>query len=293
MSNFEKRKFLWVVVGITFLVLVVFEFVIWSKHRENILEISYLDVGQGDATLISYLGKYQILIDGGPSGRVLLEELGKQMPVMDKEIEVVILTHPDLDHLAGLIDVVKNYKVGVFLDNGQSADTDIFRELETVLQQEEGIEREVLIENSKISIGEYLNFQVFNPDKTIKADKDRNDQSIVLRMDFGINSFLFTGDATEKSEKDMIEDLEDIDVDWLKMGHHGSKHSSSVEFLKATSPKFGIISAGFKNRYKHPNVEVLERAEAEKIQLFRTDELGTIEVVCKVLDRKCEIFGME
>lgn len=290
MSDFEKRKFLWMVVGIAFLILIVFEFVDWDKQGENTLEISYLDVGQGDATLISYLGRYQVLIDGGPSGRVLLEELGKQMPVMDKEIEIVILTHPDLDHLAGLIDVVKNYKVGTFLDNGQTADTDIFRELETVLQEEE-IQRGVLVENSKISIGKYLNFQTFNPDKTVKVDKARNDQSIALRMDFGINSFLFIGDATQKSEKDMIEDSEDIDVDWLKIGHHGSKHSSSTEFLKATSPRFAVISVGEKNRYKHPDIEVLERVDAERIQLFRTDELGTIEVVCRILNEECNLRG--
>ncbi len=137
MLKFEDRKFLLLFVGILFFILVVFNFISWKNKELNILEVSFLDVGQGDATLISYLGKYQVLIDGGPSGKKLLQELGKQMPTVDKEIEIVILTHPDFDHLAGLIDVARNYKVGIFLDHGQKADTEIFKDLENVLIKEE------------------------------------------------------------------------------------------------------------------------------------------------------------
>ncbi len=286
MSEFEKRKFLVFIIGVLFLVLVVFEVVSFGNKQNDILEVSYLDIGQGDATLISYLGKYQILIDGGPSGRKLLEELGKQMPIMDKKIEIVILTHPDFDHLAGLIDVVKNYEVGVFLGNGASADTQIFEELESVLL-EKNIEKEILTEDSKISIGNNLNFEIFNPDDATLESKDRNENSIVLRMDFGINSFLFTGDATGDIEKDMITDGENIDVDWLKIGHHGSKHSTTEEFLVATSPKFTIISVGARNKYKHPAVEVLELIGKVGVPILRTDENGTIEVFCRIPNEEC------
>ncbi len=292
MSEFEKKKFLVFVIGILFLVLFVFEVVSLRNDKFNMLEVSYLDVGQGDATLINYLGKYQILIDGGPNGKKLLEELGKQMPTMDKKIEIVILTHPDFDHLAGLIDVAKNYEVGVFLDNGASADTQIFKELKDILGEKE-IKREVLIEDSEVSIGEYLNFKVFNPDEATLDSKDRNENSVVLRMDFGINSFLFMGDAPSEIEKDMMEDEENIDVDCLKIGHHGSKNSSSAEFLTATSPKFTVVSVGEKNRYKHPAVEVLDLIEDIKVPLFRTDKDGTIEVFCRTPKKKCDFLGKE
>lgn len=245
-----------------------------------------MDVGQGDATLISYLGKYQVLIDGGPSGKRLLQELGKQMPTMDKKIEIVILTHPDFDHLAGLIDVARSYEIGIFLDNGQKADTEIFKELENVLAKEE-IKKNLLFEGSRISIGRYLNFEIFNPDEISGNKKNRNENSIVLKMVFGNNTFLFTGDATSKVEGDMINKLIDLDVDWLKIGHHGSKHSSSQEFLEKTSPRFAIISVGAKNGYKHPATEVIERIKKQKITLFRTDKLGTIEVFCRVPTKEC------
>jgi competence protein ComEC len=288
MLKFENRKLLGIVVGILFFIVLVFEFITWKNDKLGILEVSFLNVGQGDATLVSYLGRYQMLIDGGPDGRKLLEELGKQMPVMDKKIEVVVLTHPDLDHLAGLIDVAKKYEIGVFLDNGAKAETEIFEELEEVLAQK-SIRREVLIEKSEISFGEQLNFNVFNPVQKDSNNKDRNEDSIVLRMDFGINSFLFMGDASSQIEKEMLAGKANVDVDWLKVGHHGSKNSTSEEFLTATSPKTAVISVGAKNRYKHPAVEVLELLAKTKAVLLRTDELGTVEIFCRVPKEECSV----
>ena len=286
MLETEKRKFLYFIIGILCFMILVFQAISWKGRNFNMLEVSFLDIGQGDATLINYLDKYQVLIDGGPSGKKLLEELGKQMPAMDKKIEIVILTHPDFDHLAGLIDVVKNYEIGAFLDNGAIADTQVFEEFENVLKEKQ-VEKENLIENSEISIGEYLKFRVFNPDEEVGESKDRNENSVVLRMDFGINSFLFTGDAPSGIEKDMIADGENIDVDWLKIGHHGSKNSSSEEFLIATSPKFAIVSVGDKNRYKHPATQVLELIKKIDVPLLRTDKEGTIKISCKVSTSEC------
>ncbi len=286
MRNKEREKFLILLVGILFLIFLITESVNWKNSKEEPLKVSYLDVGQGDATLISYLGRYQILIDGGPSGSKLLTQLEKEMPILDKNIEIVILTHPDLDHLAGLIDVLRNYKVEIFLENGQVADTNIFRELESVLQQKQ-IKRKVALEGSEFSIGEELSFKVFNPDKVETRDVNRNENSIVLRMEFGENSFLFTGDATNKTEIDMIDDRENVDADWLKLGHHGSKHSSSLNFLKEVSPQVAIASAGKNNRYKHPNKEVVDALNELDIELLRTDLLGTINIVCVSPTEEC------
>lgn len=282
----EKRKALLFLVIVLVVLLVVVELLSFNKSKHEFLEVSYLNVGQGDATLISYLGKYQVLIDGGPSGKRLLRELDAAMPLMDRKIEVVILTHPDKDHLAGLIDVLRNYQVDSFFDNGQAADTQIFRELEGELIKGE-LERKTLLEGSAIAIGSHLKFKVFNPDQKPNIKEDRNEKSIVLRMDFGTNSFLFTGDATDDSESDMLGDLEDVDVDWLKLGHHGSKHSTSDDFLKKVSPQFAIASAGLNNRYKHPNEEVIEKLFSQGVKLLRTDELGTIKVECSSLELDC------
>ena len=118
---------------------------------------------------------------------------------------------------------------------------------------------------------------------------DRNDSSLVIRMDFGENSFLFTGDAEFGAEGDMIYDEEDIDVGWLKVGHHGSKSSTSDKFLELTSPEYAIISVGANNRYKHPSEETLARLDDKSIKTFRTDKLGTIQVGCESPKQNCEI----
>lgn len=280
------NKFLFLIVLILLFSLVSSEILNLQNKNSKILEVSYLDVGQGDATLISYLGKYQVLIDGGPNGKVLLAELGKQMPRMDKKIEIVILTHPDADHLSGLIDVIDSYEIGIFLDNGQRVETKVFQELEEELEKNK-IERGLLNEGAAIGIGRYLDFNVFNPDEVWEEDRKRNEQSVVLRMDFGKNSFLFTGDATVETEKDMIDDLESLDVDWLKAGHHGSKSSTSKELLKAVTAENVIFSVGEKNRYKHPSTEILERIKKINVNIFRTDEMGTVKVICKEPDTDC------
>jgi len=252
------------------------------------LEVFFLNVGQGDAILVNYLSKYQILIDGGPNGKNLLNELGQAMPWGDKRIELIILTHPDSDHLSGLIDVLDNYEIGVFIDNGQKADTEIYDQLENKIRQK-GIKKEAAFEGSSFSFGQWLEFSVLNPDMLNSGSVERNDNSLVLRMDFGENSFLFTGDAEKGSEEDMIYDEENINVDWLKIGHHGSKSSTSEVFLKATTPEYAIISVGADNRYGHPAEEVLTRLKDEEVEILRTDKQGTIKVSCKGLDQRCNI----
>lgn len=286
--NFTFKKFLLIFVVFMAAIFVGQEITKAKNKNLESLRINYLDVGQGDATLINYLGKHQILIDGGPNGKEFLYQLGKVMPWGDKEIEVVILTHPDKDHLAGLIDLIENYEIGAFLYNGQSAETEIYQQFQEVLA-EKSIKQEILLEGSKIEVGKHLKFKTFNPDVLITEDKKRNEQSIVLRMDFGENSFLFTGDAEMKTENDMITDKENLDVDYLKVGHHGSKHSTSEEFLSKVTPEYAIISSGKDNSFGHPTEDVLEKLKIAKAQIFRTDKSGTVEVVCENIKEECQV----
>ena len=246
------------------------------------LEVSFLDVGQGDAILINYLHRYQILIDSGSSGKKVLAELAEVMPFKDEKIEVIIITHPDRDHFAGFIDVVKKYNIGLVIDNGQKSDDKIWQELSRIIKVK-NIPRQVALEGSTLQINNRIKMKFFNPDKIEKNKKAKNDSSIVTRLDYLKNSFLFTGDAGFDSEADMIFDKEDLNVDWLKAGHHGSKNSGSDFFLARVTPKWSIISVG-ENEYGHPTNEAMDKLQKVGSKILRTDQLGTITVQC---DKKC------
>lgn len=286
--NLTFKKFIGGLAIVLLAVLISQEISRAKNSDASALEVNFLNVGQGDATLINYLGQYQALIDGGSNGKKLLSELGKAMPWGDKNIELVILTHPDADHLSGLVDLLDNYEAGIFLDNGQEADTEIYKQLKQKIEDNK-IKKESLAEGSNFNIGELLNFKIFNPDEAGISGEERNDNSVVLKMEFGENSFLFTGDAETSAEGDMIYDEENINVDWLKVGHHGSKNSTAENFIEAVSPRYAIISAGAGNRYGHPHEETLARLKNKNVDILRTDEKGTIKIACSSLDKKCEV----
>lgn len=289
-NNQQYKYFLWLSVAVLIVFALGFEIVNFSHQKKSALEIDFLDVGQGDSILIQYLGSQQILVDGGPDGRKLLRELSKTMPAMDRSIELVVLTHPDKDHLAGLIDVMEKFNVELVLHNGQVADTDIFGEFQSAVEKS-GVESRIFGEGSTIFVGDDIELRSFNPDEVVPDGADRNKQSIVLRLDYGVNSFLLTGDAENSAEVDMLNDQEDVDVEWLKIGHHGSKSSTSESFLQAVTPKYAIVSAGRNNRYGHPHQEVLERLESVGAEVLRTDEIGTIAVECTHPQKKCKIIS--
>lgn len=273
--------------GIITLALVVLMILASGLSRNNKmspLEISFLDVGQGDAILINYLQQYQILIDSGVSGKKVLTELAKTMPFMDNKIEVIIITHPDRDHFAGFIDVVKKYKIGLIIDNGQKVDDEIWQALQKIINKY-NIPTRTITEGSTLNIDKKVVLKFFNPDNIEENKKAKNDSSIVTRLDYLKNSFLFTGDAGFNTEGDMIFDKEDLDVDWLKVGHHGSKYSSSDFFLNRVTPVWAIISVG-DNNYGHPTDETIDRLKKIGSNIMRTDLLGTITVRC---DNDCGV----
>ncbi|PIU79087.1 MAG: MBL fold metallo-hydrolase [Candidatus Moranbacteria bacterium CG06_land_8_20_14_3_00_43_56] len=251
------------------------------------LRIVFLDVGQGDSILIQK-GSRQILIDGGPSGKVELAKLGKYLPYFDREIEIVIATHPDKDHIAGLIEAARNYKIDKILATAAEKDTQVFKEWREVLDYNK-------IETLEVWRGTEIKFDDANMKVLYPAGKvdpsvgEANDKSVVARLDYGENSFLFTGDIESGAEKEILESRENVDIDFLKIAHHGSKYSSSEEFLDAASPEEAVISVGKNNSYGHPTEAVLEALKKRNVKVFRTDEKGDIIFECKNQKSKCKM----
>jgi len=243
------------------------------------LQVVFLDVGQGDSILIQK-GTKQILIDGGPSGKTELAKLGNYLPYFDREIELVIATHPDRDHIGGLVDVARNYKIGKVIATGAEKDTAIFKEWKDLLAFNK-IETLEAMRKDEISFGGAI-LKIVSPDSPVDfAAGDANNKSIVARLDCENNSFLFTGDIESPAEKEILASGENIDADFLKVAHHGSKYSTSAEFLDAANPNEAVISVGADNSYGHPTEAVLDALEKRNVRIFRTDENGDIEYRCE------------
>jgi len=255
---------------------------VYEVSQPQSLEVNFFDVGQGDAIFIKDQKLHQVLIDGGPDSTVL-EKLGKEIPFWDNTLDLIILTHPEKDHVSGLIEVLKRYKVENILWTGILRDTSEFKEWEKLIESE-GAKIFIARSGQKIKWSRTVldRFEVLYPFESLagKEFKDSNNTSIVVKLIFGENSFLFTGDAYKSVERDLIEKGIDVDSDILKVAHHGSKTSSSEEFIKAVSPQEAIISVGKDNKYGHPHREVLETLAKYGINILRTDLNGDIKIIC-------------
>lgn len=234
---------------------------------ENTLNVYFIDVGQADSILLENKGHY-MLIDAGNNedGPKLVNYFNEQDI---KEFDYVVGTHAHEDHIGGMDDIIKNFKIDNFYMPDAITTTKTFEDVLDALE-----ETNVIFQTPKVN-------QTFNlQDTTITTlsvtadEKNLNDTSIVLKVKHGTNTFLFMGDASTKIEKNLLN--KDIKSDILKVGHHGSRYSTSLEFLKKVSPEYAVISVGENNTYKHPHEEILKRLEEQNIQIYRTDKQGTI-----------------
>jgi competence protein ComEC len=245
-------------------------------------KVVFLNVGQGDAILISK-GARQILIDGGRDSTVLLEQLGKYMPFWDRTIDIVVATHPDADHIDGLVGVFDNYKVEQFWHTNASKDTSVYQKLVQSVRDEQGTQDIIVFYGLRGVIDDSVNLEVIYPFvDDVNAIDDVNETSIVILLHVDDKVFYFGGDLP--IEKEDLLPLGHIDV--LKAGHHGSHSSTSKYFLQKTKPKNVIISVGKNNHYGHPHKDTLERIRESGAQIFRTDEVGAIIYTC---DKNCSI----
>jgi len=267
--------------------LVVIVFSIIFSARKNNLDVYFLNVGQGDAILISE-GQNQMLIDGGKDGRLLLQKLGKYIPFWDRKIEIVVATHPDQDHIGGLIDVLRTYKVEKILKTNAESDSEVYQKLKEVISQK-GLEKVDAKKDATVRFPGGTVASVLFPLTSLPeaVDEASNDNSVAIKLVYGENSFLLTGDLPSAKETELINSGVDIKSDVLKVGHHGSRYSTSDDFLSAINPTDTIISVGKNNSYGHPNQEVLDRLLRNKINILRTDEMGDIIYKCQSPESKC------
>lgn len=243
---------------------------LWKVKNE--LQLHVLNVGQGDALLLITPEQHHILIDGGP-GNSVLTELSKVLPESFREIDLMILTHPHLDHMEGLIPVLERFDVNAVMMSTPSYDSLVYEAFLKAVTNE-NIPIYFADDDTDFRFGD-LELDTLYPFEpfTNEMMENVNNASPVIRVN---DWLLLTGDAELEVEAQLLEAGIDMDVDILKAGHHGSRTSSSWEFLEAVSPSIMLISAGEDNSYGHPHEETLEKAEDLGIEVMRTDLKGSI-----------------
>lgn len=239
------------------------------ENSETELNVHFLDVGQGDAVLISCDDAY-MLIDAGDNdkGTLVQNYLNKQGV---EHLDYIIGTHPDADHIGGMDVILYKFDCGTVMMPEVTNDTATYRDVIDTMK-EKGYQNTAPVVGDSYSLGS-AQFTILGPTDTYE---DTNNNSIVLLLTHGDNKFLFVGDAEEKAEEDILAEGVSVKADVLKVGHHGSRTASSEAFLQAVEPTYAVISCGQDNSYGHPHAETLNTLRSMGVKLFRTDEQGTV-----------------
>lgn len=243
-----------------------------NEDYEGKLAIHFIDVGQGDSTLIQFPNGEVSLIDGGTrnNGEKVVEYLQK---LRIKKIDYLIATHPHEDHIGGLPKVVKNFEIGKVYMPNKTANTRIFEELLSEIDNK-GLKITLAKGGDTIIDEGQLKYTVLAPNR---EDYDNtNNFSIVTKVKYKNNSFIVTGDAEKESELEMLQGNYDLKANVLRVGHHGSSTSSIDEFIEEVDPEHAVISLGKDNTYGHPHTEIVDKFSKMEINILRTDELGNI-----------------
>jgi competence protein ComEC len=273
-----------IVISLLFLNLLAWR-AVFEFAKPQYFQVTFFDVGQGDSIFIETPQGNQIVIDGGPSSAVL-EKLGRKMPFWDRTIDLVILTHPERDHITGLLDILKRYHVENVLWTGVLRDTAEYREWRRLLEEEQKEGASILLarRGQKVTCekcrSQQWALEILSPVEAVanREVEKSNNTSIVTRLMFGQTSFLFTGDIESPIERELLLERAGIDATILKVAHHGSKTSSIPQFIAAVSPELAVISVGRNNRYGHPHPSTLATLERNDAKILRTDERGDITI---------------
>ena len=265
------------VVLFLFLVTLGIWYAIFREDRHGILTVSFLDVGQGDSVFIDTPSGRQVLIDGGPD-RSVLRELGKILPWWDRSIDVVIATHPDADHISGLVDVLQRYRVENIFHPGVEKNPGPAESM-LLSVASEGAQEIIARRGQIIDLGSGAYLEILFPDRDVSR-VETNTASIVARLVYGDTAFMLTGDSPQSIEGYLVTlDGSSLHSNVLKAGHHGSKTSSSELFVGFVGPEYAVFSRGCENRYGHPHAEVVALFKRFEIPALDTCTDGTVTFV--------------
>lgn len=260
-------------------IFVVLIIIFWgfANLPSNHLTVTLLDVGQGDSILIRTPLNQKILIDGGP-GSNILTPLSQELGFLERQIDLLIITHPDTDHIAGFTEVLRRYQVENVLLTGVQHNTAWYRDILTQVTEQD---IPVLIASQELDFdfGAGVILDTVWPREPLagKQPSDGNAASIVNRLTFGQTAILFTGDFDAKGEEELLKTPQNLSAHVLKLGHHGAKTSSSTEFLQAINSRIALVSAGEDNQFGHPSPEIIERVQNQEI--LETAKVGSIRLV--------------
>jgi competence protein ComEC len=272
-SSFKKYKLLIFVVLL--LATNIFLFYLEWQNSKRELTFAMLDVGQGDGLFIESPSGTQIMFDGGPPRKVL-GSLARVMSPFDKSIDAIIITNPDLDHIGGLLDILKNYKVSYVFESGTLTDSKIYQSLREEMKKQ-NIPDILVKRGMKLDLGGGVIIDILFPDRDVSAWAT-NEGGVVARLAYGSTSIMLMGDSTTKTEKIILQENSKAELQStiLKVGHHGSRTSSSSSFVEVVMPSYALISDAKDNSYGHPHPETLDTLAQFGAKIFRTDLLGSI-----------------
>lgn len=281
----KDKKILLIPVIFLILLLGCVFYIQYNQHKPPQFKVSFLDIGQGDATLIQFNNGQKMLVDCGKDKRILAR-LGETLPFYDRTIDYLIATHPDLDHYGGCVDVLKNYTVKEIITNGHTKPDSFWATFEKAMH-DEGAVLKTMTQPEVWTIGS-SSLEFLSPNKDLVMNlgtEDSNNYSIVFRLKNNNENFLFTADMEVPLENALLskycivtstEPCPALQSNILKVGHHGSDTSSGDDFLRAVGAKIGVISVGVENKYGHPSRRVLKKLERASMEVLRTDQLGSI-----------------
>jgi competence protein ComEC len=253
----------------------------WSSREPAALRVWFADVGQGDGIIIRTPSRETIVVDGGKQS-TFTQEVDDHVPLIDRTIDLVVVTHADADHVTGLVNLIASGRVqAVLLNRDASVTTKTYARLLAAVDQQHVLVIEAQA-GQVFDFGE-VHVRVLWPTAAgLAAAKTTNERSVVVKVTYGQEDVLLTGDAPDIVEQHLLEQGTDVRAEVLKVGHHGSAHSSTFAFLQAVRPTLAVLSVGVKNTYGHPAQRVLADLERVGARVVRTDLTGDILVSCTI-----------
>ena len=296
--EYFRRNTHWYILGTLCVATALIWYAVLAEDRGGKLMVAFLNIGQGDGIFVESPTGNQMMIDGG-GGPIVLRELGKVMPFYDRSIDLLMVSNPDKDHMGGFLDVMHSFSIAAVVEPGTVGASSEYRSLETMIgenpsprpgvwvlplrkpaRQSAGggeLPRRIIARRGqRINLGGGAYFDVLFPDRDVSG-MTTNEGSIMGRLVYGNTSLMFTGDAPQNIEG-YVDSLDgkNLKSDVLKVGHHGSRTSTSQEFVGYVSPTYAVISDGVANKYGHPHQETLDTLNQFGVQILRTDLSGRI-----------------